>query len=98
MLVSHSPPRGSRGHGTSGGARNLSLCCHFKFMLSNTYVFTYFILFFILYMLVYEGVSKILCGQLTTQVLTWLRHCMGREHGWIESETVPPPIRVADLL
>jgi hypothetical protein len=22
----------------------------------------------------------------------------GTEHGWIESETVPPPIRVADLL
>jgi hypothetical protein len=59
---------------SSGGARNSSLCCHFKFVLSNAYFFTYFILFFASYILVYEGVSKIQCGQLTTQVLTWLCH------------------------
>jgi hypothetical protein len=34
------------------------MCYHFKFVLSNTCVFTYFILLFISYMLVYKGFFK----------------------------------------
>jgi hypothetical protein len=38
------------------------------------HVFLPILYFFASYVLVYKGLFKIMCGQLTTQVLTWLRH------------------------
>jgi hypothetical protein len=61
---------------SSGGARNWSLCCHFKFDVK----YICFYLFCIIFGNIYGCIQRIL----QNQVIRWLRHW---QRGWFEPRT-----------